>query len=892
MQRMSLTLMTVLMLSALGGGNVKASLAQTADDCPRVEISGASGRSVCEYVGEVVWTWTAPVTGPVVFDTRGSSSDGSGSTWMSDTRLVIHAGDGLHDMTEVASNEGGASTVRLNSQQGQMYRIHVDLLYPVIVENYGPAGTIVLNWRPAVSCGNSDTSLVGSSGESGLREAVFDDPDPGEPAYVLAGPKASVWYWMTDDAVTQSLYVSTDGSASVRTFHDADGLPHKVIDECTGNWMLIQRYDAENVDFWFYDADGNYQSGLAVFEFEGNYYYAEIDGVPVHAGKRITGILRPTGASWTGNYTLEVDMSEIQDGQPVSNEIAALINGLSLDETGSRDMGTGWRSRFATILGPLGAWLSPEVAIAQPAVTVQDAMFWGGLVMVGAGAAGIAAPVYVTAGAFTFFASYLTPDVAEEQIRPRCPDSPRMAHDLCHWAANNLARPGERGPIGFVSDLASDVEEAISGAADAAEQVLGNIRQFFNPPKPPQAKDEPIRLISDDTPPETVSGTMTDGTATVDVTGTVTSDGDFDVADDDGEVQLQLSVGGGAPVEGSFEWDGVEGEVEVDSTSDLEDWEVDNDVTTTDDEQTGLDGLLAELEEAERLADQAASGAEEARRLAEQVAGGSDGTSTTTATTTDTTTMDEGSESDSEIDIPPPIIPTTPPQAIGSDLSNVEVIGQGTTKTLLVINRRSQGINFQAGTWLEPKDGSYQRMIITRTTSVGAGQTVELPVACMQRSKKTPASGLRFFSQPKGARATDPVQQCQINCLSRGESQSQIQSCVWGCERQASRSQSVLIWPVQDGCNDGHDMALRFFDKSNNRVWPGSNQAYVLNGAETYRLACIPGAQVCLGATLHSSSDNSYWGIGIDGDQGCSACCYSCPNEGEQRVGGYNLTCQ
>lgn len=55
---------------------------------------------------------------------------------------------------------------------------------------------------------------------------------------------------MTDDAVIQSLYVSTDGSVSVRTFHDVDGLPHKVLNECSGDWMLIQRYDAENIDLW------------------------------------------------------------------------------------------------------------------------------------------------------------------------------------------------------------------------------------------------------------------------------------------------------------------------------------------------------------------------------------------------------------------------------------------------------------------------------------------------------------------------------------------------------------------------------------------------------------------------------------------------------------------
>lgn len=606
MKHTILILVTALMIAALDSGNVSPSLAETENDCLLLEISGASGRSVCEDTTFEGWTWTAPETGPVTFNTRGSDMT---------LGLTVYTFDPVY--TEIAA---APDEVRFTAQEGTEYTIFAS------ADDEASAGTIVLNWQtaPRTSCGNDSAALVGSSDETGLRETVFDDPNPGEPAYVLAGPNASIWYWTTDDAVTQSLYVyaSTDGSVSVRTFHDADELPHKVVDECTGNWMLIQRYDAENVDFWFYDADDNYQSGLAVFEFEGSYYYAEIDGKPVHAGKRITGTLRPMGAPWTGSYTLDVDMSEIQDAQLVPEQLAALINGLSLDEAGSRDMTSGWRFRLATVLGPLGAWLSPEVAVAQPAVTIQDAVFVVGSVMLAVGTGGLAPAAYGAAGAVMVSVSYLLPDVSQEQIRSRCPNSPKMAHDLCHGVANNLARPDERGPVGFVSDLARDVRGTLSGAANRAKQALGNIGQFFNPSSSPQAMDEPIHRIPDDNPPETVSGTMTDRTTIVDVTGTVTPDGDFDVADDDGEVQLQMSIDGGALVEGRFEWDGVEGEVEVDP-SDLEDW-------GADDEQTELDDLLAELEEAMREAEEAErltrqeAELEEARREAEEAMRGAE----------------------------------------------------------------------------------------------------------------------------------------------------------------------------------------------------------------------------------------------------------------------------
>ena len=67
------------------------------------------------------------------------------------------------------------------------------------------------------------------------------------------------------------------------------------------------------------------------------------------------------------------------------------------------------------------------------------------------------------------------------------------------------------------------------------------------------------------------------------------------------------------------------------------------------------------------------------------------------------------------------LLPDDPPQASGADLSGVEVaaavtsssIGADDLQTFLV---SSAGAAYQPGDWLEPKDGSNQRMMI-----VGAG---------------------------------------------------------------------------------------------------------------------------------------------------------------------------
>ena len=69
---------------------------------------------------------------------------------------------------------------------------------------------------------------------------------------------------------------------------------------------------ADSIDFWFYDPDGTYRNGFAVFEDSGQYYFGEIAGLPIHAGKEITGDLLPTGASWTGSFTLDVDTGDLK----------------------------------------------------------------------------------------------------------------------------------------------------------------------------------------------------------------------------------------------------------------------------------------------------------------------------------------------------------------------------------------------------------------------------------------------------------------------------------------------------------------------------------------------------------------------------------------------------
>ncbi|MDE2809027.1 MAG: hypothetical protein OXN90_11490 [Gemmatimonadota bacterium] len=184
------------------------------------------------------------------------------------------------------------------------------------------------------------------------------------------------------------------------------------------------------------------------------------------------------------------------------------------------------------------------------------------------------------------------------------------------------------------------------------------------------------------------------------------------------------------------------------------------------------------------------------------------------------------------------LLPDDPPQASGEDVSGVEVaaavttpsIGADDVQSFLVSNT---GAAYQPGDWLEPKDGSNQRMMVVGTGPPAAAKPVassdaasprlqrilkvqsaisphsspaissalvprakrvsqsaywtssstltQLSVVCMQKDRDIPTRGARYFSQPKTAQ--DAVQLCQQNCVLNET--DNIQECVWDCEADA-----------------------------------------------------------------------------------------------------------
>ena len=212
----------------------------------------------------------------------------------------------------------------------------------------------------------------------------------------------------------------------------------------------------------------------------------------------------------------------------------------------------------------------------------------------------------------------------------------------------------------------------------------------------------------------------------------------------------------------------------------------------------------------------------------------------------------DGNRMEPDDEFPPETLPPDdPPQARGQDLPGVDLapantaggIGPNDLQPFLLDGADLEQAAYRPGDWLEPKDGSAQRMMIVGVNQVSTTefphstlvqphhvdhqdlgaqaprttimayfhgaledqtQTTELPglytghglqiqsdsqptitqllVVCMQQDREIPIRGARYFSQPKPAEG--PVQTCQRNCVLNHR--EFIQQCVWQCENDDS----------------------------------------------------------------------------------------------------------
>ena len=88
---------------------------------------------------------------------------------------------------------------------------------------------------------------------------------------------------------------------------------------------------------------------------------------------------------------------------------------------------------------------------------------------------------------------------------------------------------------------------------------------------------------------------------------------------------------------------------------------------------------------------------------------------------------------------------------------------------------------------------------------------------------------------------------------------------------------AVMDWILYDSCADGLGLQAALFDVTHGGVWPSSQGVYVTGpgGAIDTRITCKAGALICYGAETDPPS-GIFWGVGLDGDEGCGDCCEPC----------------
>ena len=98
----------------------------------------------------------------------------------------------------------------------------------------------------------------------------------------------------------------------------------------------------------------------------------------------------------------------------------------------------------------------------------------------------------------------------------------------------------------------------------------------------------------------------------------------------------------------------------------------------------------------------------------------------------------------------------------------------------------------------------------------------------------------------------------------------------------------TIKFRITDACDDGQAIHYRLFqDESRDTPWTArwpseQDNAYVTRSYDVEgfsRIPC-PGKRVCYGA--ESADGRRSWGVGLEGNKGCSGCCRSCPDSGEE----------
>jgi tetratricopeptide (TPR) repeat protein len=84
-----------------------------------------------------------------------------------------------------------------------------------------------------------------------------------------------------------------------------------------------------------------------------------------------------------------------------------------------------------------------------------------------------------------------------------------------------------------------------------------------------------------------------------------------------------------------------------------------------------------------------------------------------------------------------------------------------------------------------------------------------------------------------------------------------------------------FTWRLRN--NTGETIHVKLFGPGRSHVWPGVGRNWRLDAGARLeqRITCLQGEKICYGAWYRRDPD-TFWGVGLDGDQSCRGCCTTC----------------
>ena len=377
--------------------------------------------------------------------------------------------------------------------------------------------------------------------------SVLVDPNAaaGEPTHIVAGDNGSLQFWSNGALLSESLLNSADGTTRIRARHDAQtGAPQTVLNEVTGDYIELRENRPGRVDLWFYDSAGRYQSGIAVVERSGSFFYGEITGLPKYSGKQIIGQLGYLNSSQTGSFALT---SEVDDD-------IAQLQAFPADLLGFLDTRSGLRA-------------------ASSGITLRKTLVTGGLALVAGGLALSLAPAYATAGATMALLGYfVTGDIAKG-IRDNFADTEsEFGKASANLVADWLADEDAPAPLHWVRNAVDRVKQ---GATEFKNRIVDEVESLQDWVSGGETWER-MRASwpsSSDAPPDissSLSGTVVfQDNNTLQLRGDIDNTGEFNVSSDDDALTIEGSVDSTGSVSGTFTNNSNSGTITSGSIEDL-----------------------------------------------------------------------------------------------------------------------------------------------------------------------------------------------------------------------------------------------------------------------------------------------------------------------------------